>query len=95
MTVEIFLDETPEKAAANLQWIVENTQTGPKGVIKNLGDEAYVWTGTSPHGDSSVKLRKGRIQISVSGPSLDVTTRFAQLVVEEVEDQLKKAGEVP
>lgn len=94
--VEISLHGSPEKATEDLHEAVRfgASSIGPKGVVKHLGDEAFLWS-SSPHGSALIKVRVRRAGIEVAGPSLDVTMRFAELAVREVESEFKQAGESP
>jgi hypothetical protein len=77
--VQIHMYDSGEKASEVLRFMVDGTSMGPAGVVKELGDEAWVWTGDSPYGGTWVRVRTGRILIVAHGPLLDVTMRFAEL----------------
>ena len=89
--VEISLYLSPEKAADDLH-DPSGASSRPRAVVKDLGDEAYIW-GPSADGSVIVRARAGRAYIEVGGPSADVTMRFAQLTTEEVSKELAKAGD--
>jgi hypothetical protein len=88
--VEVIPCETAERAADLLRLLAE--QPKPDGVVRDLGDEAYLWGGP-PHGSTTIKVRVGRMYLQISAPSEDVALRFAQLVTTELQQELKKAGD--
>jgi hypothetical protein len=92
--LELYLYSSKEGAAEDLKRIAQGPYGRPNGVVKDLGDEGYAWTGW-PDGSAIVRARIGRAGIKISGPSPDVTMRFAELIVRELQAEFKKAEEIP
>jgi hypothetical protein len=84
--VEIY--KSGDRASEELSRRVQRTSMRPQGIIRDLGDEGFFGTDDSSHGDSWFGVRTGTILISVDGPSLDTTRRFAERIVRAVESEL-------
>jgi hypothetical protein len=79
--------KSDDRASKELNRRVQRTSTGPHDIIRDLGDEGFFGRGNSPHGDSWFGVRTGTILITVDGPSLDITRRFAERIVFAVESE--------
>jgi len=56
-----------------------------KRSLPNVGDENYLWTNPRSTAWPTIKLRKGRILVSVFAPTVPIAKRFADHVLKQID----------
>lgn len=55
-----------------------------KDKVPNLGDESYVWEDYNDKSTTGVNLRKGKVVVHTSAPSIEIAKRFALDIADEI-----------
>jgi len=84
--------DSPEHAHETFGGLViafDNVQGkhGVKTTLANFGDENYMWTNLGKYTWPTIYMRKGSVVVMVFAPSVAVAKRFAQHVLEQIDNQ--------
>ncbi|HEX3143723.1 MAG TPA: hypothetical protein VHQ64_07110 [Pyrinomonadaceae bacterium] len=60
---------------------------GVKTTLTNLGDENHMWTNLGNYTWPTIYMRKGSVVVMVFAPSVPIAKRFAQHVLEQIDNQ--------
>jgi hypothetical protein len=55
-----------------------------KASVPKLGDESYLWTNPGSTAWPLLTFRKGRVNVTIFAPSVEVAKRFAHHVLEQM-----------
>jgi hypothetical protein len=86
--IHIFTYSSPAEAAAALQQRMMRVQVGPTAELKNLGDEAYIWS--SPHPDLDIEIirfRKGNYVIDLGASKSEIAKKLSAYTAEAVPEK--------
>jgi hypothetical protein len=91
-SVEIAKWDSPQHAHETFGGLViafDNVQGkhAVKTTLANLGDENYMWANLGNHTWPTIYMRKGSVVVMVFAPSISVARRFAQHVLEQIDNQ--------
>jgi hypothetical protein len=92
--IRIDYDERESEAAATawLNGLPITISAGGEEPLSGVGDHAFIWSRHLDSGAAVVSFRKGRGIVTVSGPSVSITTRFAQLVALQIHGAQSSTG---
>jgi len=58
-----------------------------KTMLANFGDENYMWTSLGNYNWPTIYMREGSVVVMLFAPSIPVAKRFAQHVLEQIDNQ--------
>ena len=84
-TISVSRLESADEATSRLDFIPQTISSGAAAQRRtDIGDDALMYSRNSPTGSAVIYFRKGTMIGTVTGPSEDITIRFARLVASRI-----------
>lgn len=83
--ITLYEFDTPVEAYEKMHTF--RTEVGSGVWTKDYGDETEIWDNAGPHGETAIHFRIGSEVVFISGPTPNLTKRFAQHILETLTNQ--------
>jgi hypothetical protein len=92
VTVQVFACESEADAKEQLRVSRQRLSIPGGAPLKDFADEAYIWENYNGRGATTIHCQSGAFMIWASGPSVDVTRRFAEYMIGSLGEQEGESG---